>query len=64
MGHGLKGKDGIFHMAWCGAEECGMKIEQGTEKGVLGVDMSKHGDGKCIACGKDTHMWVNVANTF
>ncbi|NPA75837.1 MAG: proline--tRNA ligase [Euryarchaeota archaeon] len=58
-----KNEDGVAAVPWCGSEECGQKIEEETEKKIIGMPTEqKHG--KCIICGKDTDIVAYVAKPY
>jgi prolyl-tRNA synthetase len=72
-----KAAEGIAVLPWCGAEACGLQVEQETEKAVLGVPVRvvRHGEraaieeepqpeGRCGACGKATRTAVRIARTY
>ncbi len=60
---GIKEHDGIAVVSWCGSEECGHKIEELTEKKIIGIPMEKR-KGKCVICGKETDTLAYVAKPY
>jgi len=61
---GAKEQTGILKMAWCGKESCGHKIEDATDKKILGVPVGVSLKGKCIVCGEETEIPIYVAGTY
>ncbi len=59
----VKEHAGIAVVSWCGSEECGHKIEDLTEKKIIGIP-DLHKKGKCIICGKETDMVAYVAKPY
>ncbi|HEX2022724.1 MAG TPA: proline--tRNA ligase, partial [Candidatus Thermoplasmatota archaeon] len=74
-----KNLPGIARMGWCGDDACGKRIQDVTEKSVLGVPVDvafggafdkalalpgKGFSGSCAACGKATTTPVHVAKTY
>jgi prolyl-tRNA synthetase len=72
-----KANDGISVLGWCGEEACGLKIETGTEKAVLGVPVKvvrsegkahiqeeEHPGQHCGGCSKATSTVVRIARTY
>ncbi len=61
---GAKEHQGVLKMGWCGAEACGHKIEELTEKKILGIPVGVTFKGKCIICNKGTETPIYVAGTY
>ncbi len=59
----IKEHNGIAAVPWCGSEECGHKLEDLTEKKIIGVPFEKK-KGKCIICGKETDKIAFVAKPY
>ena len=59
----IKENDGISIVSWCGSEECGHKIEELTEKRIVGIPQEKI-EGKCVICGKKTDKVAYVAKPY
>ncbi len=60
----IKSHNGISMVHWCGSEECGHKIEDLTEKKIIGTPLDEHSPGKCIICGKETEIIAYVAKPY
>lgn len=61
-----KVREGIVRIAWCGDQECGLKIEEAVGAGILGIpqdDLGK-GTGNCVLCGRKTETMVIMARTY
>jgi len=56
-------KKGIARVNWCGDEQCGIKMEDGTGADVLG-ELAQTKKGKCPVCGKKTDTVVLMARTY
>jgi prolyl-tRNA synthetase len=56
-------KKGIARVNWCGDEQCGLKMEEGTGADVLG-ELVQTKKGKCPVCGKKTDTVVLMARTY
>ncbi len=54
---------GIAMISWCGEESCGLKIEELTDKKIIGVPEEKM-PGKCPICGKETEKIACVAKPY
>ena len=55
----------IIKTAWCGNNECGLKIEEITDMNVLGTDEpEEHANGKCPICGKEAKKYIYLAKTY
>ncbi len=54
---------GIAAVPWCGSEECGHRIEDETEKKIIGTPLHEE-EGKCIICGKPTKTVAFVAKPY
>ena len=55
----------ILRFGWCGAEDCGRKIEATTELKILGTPyIQEEFHGKCLGCGKDTGTVVYAARAM
>ena len=59
----IKEHNGIAAVPWCGSEECGHKLEDLTEKKIIGVPFEKK-KGWCIICGKETDKIAFVAKPY
>jgi prolyl-tRNA synthetase len=68
-----KAAEGIAVLGWCGAEECGLRMEKETEKAILGVPVKvangkieeeQHAGQQCGACSKPTSTVVRIARTY
>ncbi len=59
----IKEHNGIAEVSWCGDEHCGHKIEELTEKKIIGISFEKK-KGKCIICGKETDKIAYVAKPY
>lgn len=47
----------ILRFGWCGGEECGHQVEDRFDLTLLGTPYMEEGfEGKCIVCGKPTHI--------
>jgi prolyl-tRNA synthetase len=56
---------GIAKMFWCGNKECGLKLEDDTGAGILGIPTDQEDcKGKCPVCGADAETKVYVARTY
>jgi prolyl-tRNA synthetase len=56
---------GIAKIFWCGNKECGLKLEDETGAGILGIPTDqKECSGKCPVCGSDAETKVYVARTY
>jgi prolyl-tRNA synthetase len=62
----LKKKSGIVEVFWCGAPECGHKLEEEVDARVLGTpqDLEEKIDGKCVACGKKAKNLLRTAIAY
>ncbi len=58
-------RDGYNDMYWCGAEQCGRKIEELSGASLLGtVQGNARAAGKCVVCGTATETAACVAKTM
>lgn len=59
-------RKGIVHVAWCGSEDCGLKLEEEVEGRVLGtpVDEEVEITGHCVVCGEEASTLVRLAKTY
>jgi prolyl-tRNA synthetase len=56
---------GIAKVGWCGNEDCGLEMEEGTEMKVLGTPFEKEKfTGKCLNCQKPTDIVAYLAKTY
>jgi prolyl-tRNA synthetase len=56
---------GIAKIFWCGNKECGLKLEDETGAGILGIPTDQDEcSGKCPVCGSDSETKVYVARTY
>ena len=57
--------NGVATIAWCGCEECGKKMEDILDAGILGIpEHLKHENGICPVCGKETDKIVYIAKKY
>jgi len=56
----------MIRVAWCGGVECGHRIEEQSNKDILGspVDGDEEFDGFCVVCGKPTKTPVYLADAM
>jgi len=59
----VKEHKGIAVVNWCGSEECGHKIEELTDKKIIGIPQEKR-KGICAICGKETDIVAYVAKPY
>jgi len=59
-------KKGIVHVAWCGSEKCGLKLEEQIDGRVLGtpVDEEVEAVGRCVMCEGEASTVVRLAKTY
>ena len=60
----VKNNPGVFAVHWCGKDECGHKIEDLTEKKIIGVPLEEKSPGKCVICGKETDKIAYVTRPY
>ncbi len=60
---GIREHKGIAVVHWCGSEECGRRIEESTDKRIIGIPFEKK-PGKCVICGKETDTLAYVAKPY
>ncbi len=60
----IKENDGVSAVHWCGSDECGHKIEELTEKKIIGSPINSGEKGKCVICGKETEKIAYVAKPY
>ena len=57
--------DSMLRTGWCGSEECGHKIEDITERDIIGTPIEDEGfKGLCVVCGKPTTTPIYVAKAM
>lgn len=57
-------KRGVIKLPWCGADECGLKIEELTGLEGLGHDPEEKCDGKCVICGKEAKWYFYIGKKY
>ncbi len=60
----IKNERGVFAVHWCGSDECGHKIEELTEKKIIGVPIDEKSLGKCVICGEETDKIAYVTRPY
>ncbi len=60
----IKNNTGVFGVHWCGNDECGHKIENITEKRIIGISLEEESLGKCVVCGKSTNKIAYVTRPY
>jgi len=56
---------GIVHVAWCGSEECGLRLEDEVEGRVLGTPLDEEEvEGRCVVCRGEAATMVRLAKTY
>ena len=60
----IKNNTGVFGVHWCGKDECGHKIEDITEKRIIGVSLEEKSPGKCVVCGRDTNKIAYITRPY
>ena len=60
----VKNYNGVSVVHWCGSEDCGHKIEELTEKKIIGIPLDVKEKGRCIICGKETETVAYVAKPY
>ena len=61
----LKKGSGIVELNWCGAEDCGLKVEEKTGGRVLGTPVDKTPTaGRCAVCGKSAKTTIRVSKAY
>ncbi len=60
----IKENGEVSMVYWCGSEECGHRIEDDTEKKIIGISLENHELGKCIVCGRETDKMVYIAKPY
>jgi prolyl-tRNA synthetase len=61
----IAARRGIVHLAWCGAEGCGLKMEEEVGGRVLGTPLDgERVEGRCVVCGGEGSTWVRVAKAY
>ncbi len=60
----IKNERGVFAVHWCGRDECGHKIEELTEKKIIGVPVDERSPGKCVICGEETDKIAYVTRPY
>ncbi len=60
----IKMNNAVSEVHWCGSEECGAKIEELTEKKIIGSPVHEKESGKCVICGKETDNFAYVAKPY
>jgi len=60
----VKNYNGVSVVHWCGSEDCGHKIEELTEKKIIGIPLDVKEKGRCIICGKETNTVAYVAKPY
>ncbi|MDH3365672.1 MAG: proline--tRNA ligase [Thermoplasmata archaeon] len=57
--------DKFIRAGWCGTEECGHRIEDRTERNIIGTPVEGEGfKGMCVVCGKPTTTPVYIARAM
>jgi len=56
--------NGIALLHWCGEEECGKRMEEETEKDLLGEVIDRTEKGRCLICRKESGKLMAVAKSF
>ena len=57
-------QEGIIHVAWCGSDDCGLKLESEVQGRVLGTPLDEKVEGKCVVCGENASYYVRLAKTY
>ena len=60
----IKNNPGVFAVHWCGDYDCGHKIEDLTEKKIIGIPLEEKSPGKCVICGKETDKIAYVTRPY
>lgn len=57
--------DKLIRTGWCGGEECGHKIEDLTERDIIGTPIAdEEFKGMCVVCGKPTTTPIYIAKAM
>ena len=57
--------DKLIRTGWCGEEDCGHRIEEATERDIIGTPVTDEGfKGMCVVCGKPTTTPVYIAKAM
>ena len=57
--------DRLIRTGWCGEEDCGHRIEEMTERDIIGTPVEDEGfKGMCVVCGKPTTTPVYIARAM
>ncbi len=60
-----KNASGVAKVGWCGEENCGLEMEESTDKKVLGTPVkNEEFSGQCLICGKPTDIVAYMAKTY
>ncbi len=61
----VKNSELVSKVYWCGEDSCAHKIEEYTEKRILGTPLEKNEKvGNCIVCGKETTTFTYVGKPY
>jgi prolyl-tRNA synthetase len=62
----IRRRAGIVEVLWCGAADCGHKLEAETEAIVLGTpeDSKEKAKGICVVCGKEAEVILRLAIAY
>lgn len=60
----LEKKGGAVRTAWCGKQECGLKVEEIVAADILGSELTKYKDKVCPVCGEKASHSIIIAKTY
>ena len=62
----IKKRAGVIELSWCGADECGHKLETSINASLLGVpaDIKEKVEGKCVVCNRKAAKIVRMAVAY
>jgi prolyl-tRNA synthetase len=62
----IKKRAGVIELSWCGADECGHKLETSINASLLGIpaDIKEKVQGKCIVCNRKAGKIVRMAVAY